>query len=67
MKYKLKPHYSGNLSRKFWDRIKNLKEPGQQSIYCCGILLQNLERSVLLWLDNAEMHDSEKKNKKREE
>jgi hypothetical protein len=61
MKNKLKPHYSGSLSEKFWDRVNNLKEPGKRAIYCCGVLLQNLETSVLLWLDNAENRDNHKR------
>ena len=61
---KLLPRYSGRLSLEFWNRVNNLKEPGQQSLYYCGVLLQNLEGSVLQWLENAEMHDKKLKYRK---
>lgn len=50
---KLKPHYSGDLSRKFWNKINTLSKIEQEKLYACGVLLQNLEGSVLTWLSNA--------------
>jgi len=49
---KLLPHYSGRLSHKFWDRVNALKKPDK--LYACGCLLQNMEGSILQWLENEE-------------
>ena len=48
------PRYSGKASRAFWDRIRRLPEGEELRMYACGVLLQNLEGTVLQWLDNAE-------------
>ena len=61
MKKKLRPCYSGNLSREFWERVNALPQPDQQVLYACGCLLQNLEGSVLQWLENAELRAREEK------
>ncbi len=63
---KLRPHYSGNLSRKFWDLIHTLPEPDKTSLYSCGCLLQNIEHSILNWLQFAQsLNKTTKKYKKK--
>jgi hypothetical protein len=49
--------YSGynKSSVRFWKRINKLPEPNKSALYNCGVLLQNLEVSVLRWLSNAEI------------
>ncbi len=52
---KMKPKYSGGLSRKFWDRINNIKpERLHDAIYVAGCALQDHERRVLQMLADAE-------------
>jgi hypothetical protein len=51
---KLAASYSSSGSHRFWQRVKRLPEPARSELYACGVLLQNLEGSVLLWLANAE-------------
>lgn len=60
MKIKLEPHYSEDLSEKFWDLINNLPEPAHSKMYFAGILLQDIEDTVLMQL---EMHLNEEKTK----
>lgn len=50
----LKPHYSTQKSKEFWNRINTLPGKKQDTLYACGVLLQNLEGTVLQWLNNAE-------------
>lgn len=47
-----KPHYSGKLSEKFWEKINSLPKNRQSSLYASGVLLQNMEGLVLTWLNN---------------
>jgi hypothetical protein len=47
---KLKPHYSGKLSDEFWKKVNSLKEPVRSELYAAGVLLQNMEHTVLSWL-----------------
>ena len=49
MKYKLK--YSGNKSRKFWDKISQQKN-GSDEAYLLGVILQDFENSILNRLNN---------------
>lgn len=55
-------HYSGKLSKRFWNRVNRLKEHKNEA-YACGVLLQNMESMVLLWLRNAEAIESNQKSK----
>jgi hypothetical protein len=48
------PRYSGRGSRSFWRRVGSLPDEERFKLYACGVLLQNLERSVLTWLAEAE-------------
>lgn len=50
----LRKHYSGNLSREFWERVNRLDQPHRAEMYSCGVLLQNMEETVLRWLEYAE-------------
>jgi len=52
-KIKLRPHYSEKLSEKFWERVNSLKEPERTELYACGVLLQNMEGTILSWLEQA--------------
>ena len=55
MNGKMKPKYSGGLSRKFWDRINNIKpERLHDAIYLAGCALQDHEGRVLRMIANAE-------------
>ena len=45
--------YSGDNSRKFWDAINKLDEPEKSELYFAGVLLQNMEDSILRVLNNA--------------
>jgi hypothetical protein len=48
-------HYGGNGSHWFWNRVWALKDKAaHRELYSCGVLLQNLEGSVMRWLENAE-------------
>jgi len=48
------PHYSGDLSKKFWRKVNKLKiESNRQECYSLGVALQNLETYVLTQLANA--------------
>ena len=42
-----KPHYSGDKSRKFWKRVNSLRGKDWDAAYAMGVMLQNLEGSVL--------------------
>ena len=46
--------YSGPHSREFWRRVNALPPDARDVLYACGVLLQNLEHSVLRFLSNAE-------------
>jgi hypothetical protein len=47
-------HYSGDLSREFWKRVNALPAQHRASAYAAGVLLQNMESTVLDWLRNGE-------------
>lgn len=49
-----KRHYSGAASRRFWLRVNALPARENETLFACGVLLQNMETSVLHWLDDAE-------------
>jgi len=48
--------YSGSSekSEDFWRRVNALPEPHKTELYACGVLLQNIEQSVIKWLNDAE-------------
>ena len=48
--------YSGESekSKDFWSRINALQQPEKTELYACGVLLQNMEETVVKWLNNAE-------------
>lgn len=54
-KKKAKPHYSGAASREFWDRIHALPSADHKAMYRCACLLQDMESTVLVWLEHAEI------------
>lgn len=49
----LRPHYSGKLSRKFWDAVnrhdsKEQKKKGDKTVlYFSAVLLQDIESTIL--------------------
>jgi hypothetical protein len=47
MKIKLEPHYSGDLSKKFWELVNSLPDQEQGEMYLAGVLLQDMERKIL--------------------
>ncbi len=49
----MKHKYSGNLSRKFWDRVNDLSGEDHAEAYALGVALQNLEEQVLKHLNEA--------------
>ena len=54
-KPKLKPlqrHYSGELSREFWDRINSLPRKRHDALYAAGVRLQEMESTVLEEINN---------------
>lgn len=53
-KLPLLPVYSGPKSKEFWARVAALSEKERHTMYSCGVLLQNMEESVLGWLQQAE-------------
>lgn len=51
----MKHRYSGNKSRKFWNRIARFSGlPPHDALYAAGCELQNLEEAVLQTLELAE-------------
>lgn len=59
-----RPHYSGPLSRGFWLRIGRLPDAHHEAVYALVVVLQNLERSALAALANAELEAKQRKGKK---
>lgn len=49
---KFKSRYSGPKSKEFWEFINNLPDAQQDKFYSLGVVLQNLEASVLKELDD---------------
>lgn len=60
-------HYSGELSEEFWNEVNSLKEPQRTELYACGVLLQNMESTILLWLGEAKKYHKLKKSSKARE
>ena len=48
------PRYSGDLSVDFWRRINALADPDKSMLYAAGVILQDVEHRVLVWLDNTQ-------------
>lgn len=48
------PYYSGSRSDWFWNRVNSLRHKEKGELYCCGVLLQEMEKRVLGWLISAE-------------
>ena len=44
--------YSGRRSRAFWDVVDALPEREHGKLYTAGVLLQNMEATILCWLNN---------------
>ncbi len=52
----MKPQYSGPRSKKFWDRINNVRpEKLWEALYTAGCALQDHEGRTLAMLKSAEM------------
>lgn len=50
-----KRHYSGNHSKRFWDRVNKLpRNEGGDTAYMLGVVLQELEERVLKYLEQSE-------------
>jgi hypothetical protein len=54
LKSEIQHHYSGSLSTDFWARVNVLPELEKRELYFAGVLLQNMEESVLKALASAE-------------
>jgi len=50
----LRPHYSGKLSKPFWNKVNKLRREGNEKFYGYGILLQDMESTILTWIHNNE-------------
>jgi len=50
----MEPAYSGPASKTFWRRVNALPATSYDELYHCCILLQNMEETVLRWLNEAE-------------
>jgi hypothetical protein len=48
----MKPRYSGRKSTKFWKRINALPKSKRDEAYSLGVVLQELESTVLRLLKN---------------
>ncbi len=53
-KSKMKPHYSGQLSRKFWDRVNATNPQRGTALFQLGYVLQEVEARMLKALEDAE-------------
>lgn len=60
-----KPVYSGSASKKFWARINALPGLRGEYLYAMGCRLQDMERTLLDKLDNAEIAVKKNRVKKR--
>lgn len=49
---KIKPQYSGNRSRKLWDKINSMRGYRYHNLHTAFVLLQNMESTCLTWLNN---------------
>jgi len=48
----MKPHYSGKKSKAFWKKIDNIKDQTDyHEAYLIGVILQDIERSMLMRLN----------------
>lgn len=59
----IEPVYSGDLSKNFWKVINKLPEPERSEMYFAGVLLQNMESTIIQVLNNTVLRV--KLNKKR--
>jgi hypothetical protein len=51
----VKPHYSGETSVQFWERIRAIKDPASRDVvYLFGCALQDLEDRMFQALNKAE-------------
>lgn len=58
MKPKLKRHYSGNHSKRFWDRVNKIpRNEHGETAYMLGVVLQEVELRVLRYLEQVEAGD----------
>lgn len=53
-------HYSGPKSTRFWERVDALPQPARDTLYYSGVLLQDMESRVLVWLENAEAENADR-------
>lgn len=54
-KPKLKRHYSGNHSKRFWARVNSINHAAyKDGAYLLGCAMQDLEARVLQFIENAE-------------
>jgi cystathionine beta-lyase/cystathionine gamma-synthase len=55
VKPKLKRHYSGNHSKRFWNRLNAIDHVAyKDAAYLLGCTMQDLEARVLQFVENAE-------------
>ncbi len=53
-KAQMKPHYSGQLSRKFWDRVNATNPQRGSALLQLGYVLQEVEARMLKAVEDAE-------------
>ena len=55
----IRPHYHGQLSKKFWRAVNSLPEPHNSELYLAGVILQEIEHKVLFLLkEHAKTNDT---------
>jgi hypothetical protein len=47
-------YYSGDNSQDFWKRVNALPDDERWQLYTAGVLLQNMEGTIVRWLNQAE-------------
>jgi len=51
---KVERHYSGNHSKRFWDRVKRIEnESDRETAYMLGVVLQEQEERILHFIETA--------------
>ncbi len=57
--------YSGDGSELFWKRVNSLRDRNERdTLYACGVLLQETEARVLSWLHVAEKAQAQRRTRK---
>lgn len=60
----LQPAYSGPKSQRFWHIVAKLPKSRRGELYFAGVLLQNMEETVLRVLKNARARKPRKRSRR---